>query len=159
MSKLTDELRSKGIFNSYSFAYERGRVNDNYPFERPTPPTIEGIPHPIPIVSYSKGDSGRAFRPAQWMVSQPGVVLDPKCHWQDKQYDGSCPVVFGLWGAPGITKANQRKQVEQIALQWARDRFGIQDWIKNPFGEYMPAEFVKARLAQLKAFNPQEASS
>lgn len=149
MSKLTEELRTKAIFNPHDFAYAHGALNDNYPGDRPRRPKIEGLPYPIPILQYYKEQPGRAYRPARWVFRQAGVDLDPGCHWQDRGTK-----TWDMFRAEGNTPAARKKFVFEQALAWAHERWGLTEWAREPYGSWMPATFVKARLAQLKAYQP-----
>jgi hypothetical protein len=96
--------------------------------------------HGNPYITYHAADNGRGGRCAQWVVVRPGYQTDPNAHFLDH----GCKT-FGVWG----------KDVKTLKLQYAREwagkKYGITEWDRTPFGSWMDAGFVKARLAELKA--------
>lgn len=74
--------------------------------------------------------------PSGWVVIQRGVDLnDGWGHWSDR--DGKMFV------------GGKRGSLEP-ALAWARERFEIAEWKRDPFGSYGPARFVVEHLAYLR---------
>lgn len=122
MSKFTDQLADAlGVCNAWEFA---GKGN--------------------PFISYSPNDYGRGGRSAHFTVIRPGYRTDPdpNAHWQD--YGNK---TFMVWGSGKEAKDKMLAE----ALEWAGARYKITEWAKTPFGTWMSAEFVKTRLAELKA--------
>lgn len=141
MSKLTEELRSFGIGNAHDFANARGVLNANYPFERPAPRCrVYGEHRIVPTVYYMTQQPGRGYKSACWQVGQGSIPTDPDAHWRDnghKTFD--------------VRRKDKAEQL-QAALAWASERFGVTAWKRDPFGTWMPAEFVDMRLAELRAW-------
>lgn len=140
MSKMTDRLQPLGIFNDYGFCYESGVVNDIYRVNRPEPPKIDGLPDVVPMISYSPAQTGRGYKSACWHVIRKHFATDPDAHWRD----------YGKKTFPVRGREEKKPQLE-AAMEWASAKYGVREWAKTPFGAYAPAEFVKARLAQLLA--------
>lgn len=140
MSALTDHLRRYGIFNSSGFASARGVLNETYPLDRPAPRCrIYGDHRIVPIVDYTAAQPGRGYKSACWQVTQGAVPTDPGGHWRDNGRK-----TFNVY------EREAKKPRLEEALAWASERFGVTEWKRDPFGAYMPAEFVDARLHQLK---------
>jgi hypothetical protein len=140
MSSLTAQLRAHGIFNSHDFAHARGVQNENYPYERPVPRGRVYRDHRIPpMISYSPAQPGRGYKPACWYVWQGNVPTDPAAHYRDHGRK-----TFTVYG-----RAEKEPQLE-AAKAWASEHFGVAEWKREPYGSWMPAEFVDGRLAQLR---------
>lgn len=145
-TKPTKALRELGIFNQHGFYAEHGPVNEQYTFDRPKPPVIEGIPMPVPYLSYRPEDRGRGSQAWAWQVHRSGKHTDPGGHWRD--YGAK---TFTSWhdDAKGLQGAAAGKAVLQAALAWCTERYGVTAWARDPFGGYGPADFITQRLAQL----------
>lgn len=140
MSKLTEQLRAHAFVNSHDFANARGVQNSNYPFDRPAPRCRKYREHHIvPIIMYLPAERGRGSRSARWSVSQGNIPTDPDTHWQN--YGHKTFVVF---------RQGEKAAKFEEAVTWASDYFGVTEWKREPFGSWMPSEFVDARLKQLK---------
>lgn len=142
MSKLTDQLRAHGIINSYDFAAARGVLNANFPLDRPVPRCRVYRAHRIvPMITYNAAQPGRGYKSACWQVSQGSVPTDPEAHWRDHGHKS-----FTVYGR------DQKAPQFEAAVRWSKEYFDVAEWKREPFGSYMPAEFVDARLAQLLAW-------
>ena len=122
MSKLTEAYRTVGVFNAYEFARDKGRI----------------------WIGYTPNDYGRAGRSACWHVYGRDIQTDPKAHWQD---NGS--KWFGFLGAKGRNHSERKRSVLLLAQKWASEKYGIKKWARTPFGDWMEAEFVRSRVAEL----------
>jgi hypothetical protein len=49
------------------------------------------------------------------------------------------------------TFSGRKKEALSEAQAWATDRFGIKVWVRDPFGSYGEAEFIKKRIKELTA--------
>lgn len=141
MAALTTKiLREFGFFNSSGFAHARGVQNDNYPYDRPAPMCrVYGEHRVVPHVTYMPAQRGRGYKAACWQVIQGNYPTDPDGHWRDygrKTFD--------------VHHREEKQPQLEAALAWASEHFGVTEWKKEPFGSYMPAEFVDARTKQLK---------
>lgn len=79
-------------------------------------------------------------RSARWMVSKGDERTDLEAGWSHgwrKTF-----IVSGRHQKPG--------RLEQ-AKTWASERYGITEWAKTPYGDWMDAGFVAQRTAELKA--------
>ncbi|KKN09665.1 hypothetical protein LCGC14_1044360 [marine sediment metagenome] len=73
-----------------------------------------------------------------WMATRRGVSLD------DAWYNyGDRP--FTYLGREAVAPALA------VAKEWAGKRFGITAWARSPFGGWGYADFVKTRMAELRA--------
>jgi hypothetical protein len=90
------------------------------------------------FISYTPTEP-RSVRCAGWKVYRPGYRTDP----QAARYDGGCKT-FTVSG-----KEDKPLKLE-VAKKWAGERYGIKEWVKSPYGDWMDAEYVKRRLAELK---------
>lgn len=123
MSKFTEQLREVGVCNPYQFA-GKGVV----------------------FVHYASNEYGRITRGARWIVCRPGYQTDPDAHWMDH----GCKV-FTTFGAKGDSHKEKKESAFHAAIEWVTNRYGIGIWKRTPFGSWMDAEFVKTRIAELKA--------
>jgi hypothetical protein len=89
-------------------------------------------------IGYTPGDSGRGGRSANWQVIRPGYKTDPKGPWYNNGYK-----TFSVYG-----RVDKEPKLNE-AKQWVSERYGIKEWARTPFGSWMDAEFVKARLDEL----------
>ena len=120
MSKITDKLNEAGIYNAHGFA-GHGNV----------------------YIVYTPNDNMRGGLSARWQVDRPGYRTDPDAHWQDR----GCKT-FDLFNVGGTHK--EKKEIAFAeAKAWASERYGITEWARTPFGSWMDANFVKARLKEL----------
>ena len=86
-------------------------------------------------ISYNSGNS-RACQPSRWQVHRPGFKTDSTAHWMD-------------YGSKSFLGRKQSGAFDE-AKEWASERYGIKEWARTPFGDWMDAEFVKTRVAELK---------
>lgn len=103
---------------------------------------IHGFYAGRPYISYQAGENGRVYRPAGWRVYKQGENL--ATHWMD-----SGARVFTIHGQPGTRLTERRWAAHSEAVRWASERFGISDWMKDPYGGWGEAAFVKARIRDL----------
>lgn len=120
MSKLTDDIRELGVYNSHEF------YNGNAP---------EGQVY----ISW-RGSDGRSPIGYDWIVHRVGYKTDPGGAWYN--YDNK--VFAGYGGREGKAKALAEAQ------EWAGKRYGITEWKRDPFGTFGSAGFIKQRIAELK---------
>lgn len=122
MSKLTDQLREIRIFNDHGFFNDGGTQV---------------------YISYSPAERGRAYKSACWQVHRfvngREVQTDPDGHWRD----------YGRKTFSAYRREDKAPALER-AQAWCAERYGITEWARSPFGGYGDAEFVKARLKELK---------
>lgn len=97
----------------------------------------------VVYVDYRPQETGRAFLSAAWQVVRPGFKTDPNSYWRDYGHK-----TFDVW-RPG--KDKEPKRLEAIA--WASERYGFDpdEWVKTPFGSYMPASVLAPVLKELLA--------
>lgn len=111
-----------------------------------------------PYEFYGRGRVYLDFRPAHsracvssaWVVHCPGFKTDPGAHWQD---NGN-KTFLGRFRGEALADAQA----------WASERYGIKAWARDPYGGYGDAEFVAARVKELKAAvasveRPEESSA
>ncbi len=126
MSKLTDMLRSVGMFNAHLFyngAEPSGQV----------------------YIAYTPATYGMAALSPYWTVVRVGYKTDPRAGFPT---NGNKMFVVASMGA---THAKRKTAALAEAQKWAFERYGIQDWKRDPFGSWGSAAFIDARLAELKA--------
>ena len=83
-------------------------------------------------------ESGRGGGGARIRVYRPGYMTDPNGAWYD--YKNKTFIYSGN---------AEFKEKLQEAMEWCRIRYGITDWAKTPFGDWMDAAFVEARIKEL----------
>lgn len=100
---------------------------------------------------YGRGTPFIAYRPqegvfgSRWQVVRPGFKTDPSAHWSDHGYK-----TFTVFGQDGATHARKKELARGEAEEWASERYGINEWKKDPFGSYGEASFIDARIRELK---------
>jgi len=87
-------------------------------------------------VVFVAATKGRGSRGAYFSVVRPGFMTDPNAHWMDN-------------GCKTFSAAGRKAEALAEALAWAGERYKITDWAKTPFGSWMSADVIKARLAEL----------
>lgn len=107
MIKLTTALlRKHGIVNPYDIEKQCG-----------APPFV--------FISYSAQVTGRAYRNAKWHVVRIGYQTDPRAHRQNNGHK-----TFDIY------RREEKEPQRLAALAWATGRYGITDWVRDPFGDY-----------------------
>jgi hypothetical protein len=128
-SKKIQALRERRVFNSYEF--------------------YGGPASRIPHIGYYS-DTGRGGLGQFWQVTRLGEDLnDGRGAWYQNDHHGGSHRTFSLFRSAGGTFAERKRAALEEALAWARERFGIEEWQRDPFGSYGPAEYVDRRLAEL----------
>mgnify|MGYP001578085153 CR=1 FL=1 len=87
-----------------------------------------------PFITYSPAVSGRGGQSARWRVFKPGVSLSE--HWDDH-------------GAKTFLKWGDKKKSFAEAQAWEGEKFGVTEWMRDPFGSYGNRTFVEARTKEL----------
>lgn len=90
-------------------------------------------------ISYCPQLLGRGGRSAHWGVYRAGYQTDRNAPWYD--YGNK---VFTVWG-----RQDKAAKLEE-AKAWASKKYKIKEWAKTPFGDYMDAKVVAARLNVLE---------
>ncbi len=98
----------------------------------------------VPFIYYRKADA-RAYIGAAWVVICPGYRTDP-----DGSYRDGFNKVFALPAKSTTIMRNARLQDAQI---WVKERYGVTDWVKTPFGGWTSKAHQDARLRE---FLPRE---
>lgn len=91
-----------------------------------------------PYIDRHVSDYRDAF-PSYYTVIKRGEVLDEEPHWRF----GKDQMVFTYLGRDGS------KEVLAKAQKWASERFGIKEWVRDPFGSWGDKEYVERRLKEL----------
>jgi hypothetical protein len=118
-----DKLREKGVYNPYELA-GHGNV----------------------YIFYSPNEYGRGGRGARWVVDRPGFKVETNAFWRDNGRK-----TFPVFGAAGTSHKEQKDNALKIAKEWAGAKYGITEWAKTPFGSWMDANVLKARLEEIGA--------
>lgn len=106
--KITKEmLRSINIVNPYEIAKKTGNKI---------------------FLDYSPAETGRASRPAKWMVYGMGFVTDPDAHWLDM---GRKVFLVGY-------KA-EKEPMRLEAVKWVKEKYNIDLTDRDVWGNYHPA--------------------
>jgi hypothetical protein len=77
-----------------------------------------------------------------WRVLQQGVELDPAAlprHWS-VNHAGKC---FRESDCEGSTTMQRRSACLEIAKTWASEKFGVTEWKRNAFRDYVDARVDK----------------
>lgn len=86
-----------------------------------------------PVLSFTKRDR---LWSACWRVWRPGLRVDPNAHWHDH-------------GAKTFLVGSAQEKAEQFetARNWASEKYGYTtDWVKTPFGSWVPKDALDAAL-------------
>lgn len=89
-----------------------------------------------PYIYISLRGGSRDVIPSSYKVSKCGVSLSEA--WYD-------------YGAKSFSFCNRESKKEALeeAKKWAREKFGITEWARNPFGDYGDANFIQRRIEEL----------
>ena len=116
MSKLTEQLRSLGIYNPHIFA---------------------GIGNVL--IHYTPADNGRGGSAAKWVVARPGFATDPKASWYD--YGNKTFVVIGRENKNvKLDEAKRWASAKYGIKDWARTPYG--SWMDAGFVKKRLAELT-----------------
>lgn len=122
MSKFTDELRKVGVYNGFDFA--NGKVH----------------------ISYIPQELGRLSRCARWRVYLSGQHTNKNAHWMDHGNK-----TFAVTPHGGRKHSEEKLIQLNEAKKWASEKYSVKEWAMTPYGDWMEAEFVEKRIAELKA--------
>lgn len=86
-------------------------------------------------IDYYPQQLGRAYQSAKWQVIGMGFSTDPNAHWAD--YGNKTFDVF---------KREDKVSQLESAMSWCKDKFGITEWERDPFGGYQ----IKGTLELIK---------
>lgn len=136
MGKLTESLRPFRIFNAYQF-YAGGTDQKT------------GAPNETGrvFISYRPQGVGRDMTVAAWMVYRVGYKTNPDGPGYDHGNKSFTLPNAGM----DVTLKERKAEALAEAQKWAGEKYGISEWAKDPYGSYGEAEFVKARVKELKA--------
>jgi hypothetical protein len=99
-------------------------------------------------IAYSPQITGRAYRSASWQVIMPNGKTDPDGAWCDngqKSFDVNSVAV------PECDTPHKRKEYQRLAaIAWATEKYGIDDWVKDPFGDYQQREVWERVVEKIK---------
>lgn len=84
---------------------------------------------------YSTGWS-RGCEPRHTSVSSPTFYTDPGAHWQNHGAKWFC---------------GNRSESLPLAMVWASEQYGIDEWVTSPFGGKVPKPVLVAAKAAVKA--------
>lgn len=99
-----------------------------------------------PFIEYIPQTTGRAYHPAYWRVTKSGERLSNT--WGQEESIG-----FGVNG-------RMEKQVKLgMAFEFAKEKFGVIEWARGPFGGYYDKTFCENRLAEIIAKHEDARSS
>lgn len=88
------------------------------------------------FISYSPQITGRAYQSARWQVISPGRKTDPDGHYRDNGHKTFSVNSFAGKGTHSKIKEQQRL----AAIAWATEKYGIDDWVRDPFGDFQQRE-------------------
>jgi len=80
--------------------------------------------------------ASRAGIPSGWKVVGLGFQTDPKAHWTDngcKTFDGK-----------------KHSEAKQQAMDWASEKYGVEDWVRDPFGGYQDKKVFDAAVVKAR---------
>jgi hypothetical protein len=121
MSKLTESFKQLRIFNEWDFA-GHGNV----------------------YITFIPQDNGRGGHGSKYQVIRPGFKTDSNGPWYEYGHKTFTPSSHRKLGTNGKAEALAE------AKKWAGDRYGILEWDKTPYGSWMDAALVDARVKELK---------
>lgn len=96
------------------------------------------IVNPVPpVVSYTKAER---YWSAKWSVWRVGRRTDPKSHW----HDGGAKV----FTVEHVNGSLNKDEQFTAAIAWANERYTkwSDEWVKTPFGSWMPKDALEAAL-------------
>jgi hypothetical protein len=90
-----------------------------------------------PVVSYTKAER---YWSAKWSVWRVGHRTDPKSHW----HDGGAKV----FTVEHVNGSLNKDEQFTAAIAWANERYTkwSDEWVKTPFGAWMPKDALEAAL-------------
>lgn len=107
----------------------------------------------VPFIYYRKADarahaSASSYVSAAWVVVSPGYRTDP-----DGSYRDGFNKTFIL---PMKSTTIMRNARLRDAQAWVTERYGVDDWVKTPFGGWTSRKHLDARLRELlpREFDP-----
>lgn len=89
--------------------------------------------------------AGDSWTTPAFLVHRVGYKTDASAHFQDH---GNKSFI--------IMNREDVQSALSDAQKWAGKRYGIEEWAKNPFGDWMDAEFIKKRTAELLELSKKE---
>ena len=97
-----------------------------------------GNQNKIPFITY-RPMSTRPYYSAGWQVITPGFRSDPDGSYHD-----------GFHKTFRVENANVQKKSKLAEAQaWASQNYGVNDWVKTPFGSWTSKEYLDTRLREL----------
>lgn len=90
-----------------------------------------------PVISYAKADR---YWTQKWYVWRVGFNLDPNAHWHDRGKK-----VFAVGKVHGVSDKSEQFIA---ATAWASERYTqwSDEWVKTPFGSWMPQDALEQAL-------------
>lgn len=102
-------------------------------------------------LDYGRSSSGRGPGIAQWQVVQPGGKTDSDGPWYNH---GHKTFMLATTHMPSFTE--RKEAARQLAVVWAREKYGITDWERDCYGAYQVAGTIE-RAAEALQRNTQVA--
>lgn len=99
---------------------------------------LSKVVQPVPpMISYVKADR---YWSARWYVWRAGYKVDPNAHWHDNGAK-----VFQVGKVNGVSDKNDQFTA---AVAWASEKYTrwSDEWVKTPFGTWMPQDALEAAL-------------
>lgn len=108
------KIREAKIFNSWELARLLPAAADQF------------------YISFQPNTYGRGGQSANFHVIHTRIKTDPQGHWMDNGHKSF--LIF--------TKDKEATRLE--AIEWANQRFGARDWVRDPFGSYQQRAVLDA---------------
>lgn len=96
------------------------------------------------FISHTSRKTGRGSMPAKFQVTHLRLRTDPEAHWSDY---GKKTFTFGI-----SSKAARLQE----AIDWANERFGTREWIKDPHGSFQQRSVLNAVWALIDSKQPDK---
>jgi hypothetical protein len=88
------------------------------------------------LIDFMARDTGRGGRNAKWQANRVGYRNDPT-----GPYYNNGIKTFNVYGR------DDRASKLAEAIEWASERYSVEDFVKDPFGNYQPRAQLVALLA------------
>lgn len=98
------------------------------------------------FVIYRPQMTGRAHQNAAWQVIRPGYKTDSQGSWRDNGHK-----TFNVWAKGNSTHNEVKEQQRLAAIAWSTEKYGITEWVRDPFGDYQEKTTIDRVVAMVKS--------
>lgn len=112
---------------------EAKRIHNDHGFSKVVSPTPPMISH----------QTSQRWHSSNWRVWRVGVKVNPNAHWSDNGAQS-----FIIQPTRGETPGQAKIRTFTEAIAWASEKYGYtpDEWVKAPFGAWMPKDALEQAL-------------